>query len=123
MYRAVAAAKQALSSADVAPLTLQFGDEIVERALDRRDFERWIAPDLAAINHAVDRCLAASGVSETGIDRVFLTGGSSFVPAVRRLFTDRFPEGRVESGDQLVSIALGLALIGAEPDITPWTVS
>jgi len=51
---------------------------------------------------------------------VFLTGGSSFVPAVRRLFADRFGEAKLESGGELVSIATGLALIGAEPDTAEW---
>ena len=43
------------------------------------------------------------------IDRVFLTGGTSFVPAVRRLFEQRFARDRIESGDELLSIANGLA--------------
>jgi hypothetical chaperone protein len=29
-----------------------------------------------------------------------VTGGSSFVPAVRRLFTDRFGSGRIASGGE-----------------------
>mgnify|MGYP000143128835 CR=1 FL=1 len=57
---------------------------------------------------------------EDGI-RIFLTGGSSFVPAVRRLFEDRFGAAKIETGDQLVSIAHGLSLIGRETDISRWT--
>ena len=55
------------------------------------------------------------------IDKVFLTGGTSFVPAVRRLFTERFDAGRIESGGELLSIAHGLALIGERDDIGQWT--
>jgi len=51
---------------------------------------------------------------------VFLTGGSSFVPAVRRLFVERFGEGRIDSGAELESIASGLSLIGGEQDLGPW---
>ena len=54
---------------------------------------------------------------------MFLTGGSSFVPAVRRLFADRFGEAKLESGGELVSIATGLALIGAEQDTAEWAKS
>ena len=43
-------------------------------------------------------------------DRVFMTGGSSFVPAVRREFSDRFGEERIRSGGELISVASGLAL-------------
>jgi hypothetical chaperone protein len=56
------------------------------------------------------------------VDRVFLTGGSSFVPAVRRLFAERFGEAKLESGGELVSIASGLALIAAEDDVEAWTM-
>jgi hypothetical chaperone protein len=47
---------------------------------------------------------------------VFLTGGTAFVPAVRRLFVDRFGEGRVAGGGEFVSVAEGLALMGAAMD-------
>ena len=53
---------------------------------------------------------------------MFLTGGSSFVPAVRGLFEQRFGAGKIETGDQLVSIAYGLSLIGRERDIGRWAV-
>jgi len=56
------------------------------------------------------------------IDKVFLTGGTSFVPAVRRIFTERFDKDRIETGGELLSIAHGLALIGEREDITQWTV-
>jgi hypothetical chaperone protein len=41
---------------------------------------------------------------------------------VRRLFTERFDAGRIDSGEELTSIAHGLALIGQEPDLSIWTV-
>jgi hypothetical chaperone protein len=48
------------------------------------------------------------------IHRVFLTGGTSLVPAVRRLFIDRFGVERVVGGGEFVSVAEGLALIGRD---------
>ena len=48
------------------------------------------------------------------MDRVFLTGGTAFVPAVRRLFEARFGAERVSGGGEFVSVAEGLALIGQE---------
>jgi hypothetical chaperone protein len=47
------------------------------------------------------------------VDRVFLTGGTSLVPAVRRLFERRFGAERLAGGGEFVSVAEGLALIGA----------
>lgn len=51
---------------------------------------------------------------------MFLTGGSSLVPAVRHMFADRFGESRVATGDELTSIAHGLALVGHERDLAEW---
>jgi len=61
----------------------------------------------------VDQALAGAGLSAGAIDHVFLTGGTAFVPAVRRLFVDRFGEDRVAGGGEFVSVAEGLALMGA----------
>ena len=63
---------------------------------------------------AVDRLLATTGVGEAQVDRVFLTGGSSLVPAVRAIFAARFGEARLASGDELTSVASGLALRAAD---------
>jgi hypothetical chaperone protein len=43
------------------------------------------------------------------------------VPAVRRIFENRFDTDRIESGGELLSIAHGLALIGERDDIDLWT--
>ena len=53
---------------------------------------------------------------------MFLTGGSSLVPRVARLFAERFGEARIATGGELTSIAHGLALIGEQPDIAAWAV-
>ena len=44
---------------------------------------------------------------------MFLTGGTAFVPAVRRLFESRFGAVRIGGGGEFVSVAEGLALLGA----------
>ena len=75
----------------------------------RAQFESWIAEDLAAIEHSVDALLKSTGIRPREVDRVFLTGGSSFVPAVRRIFTGRFGQDRIRGGDEFTSVAQGLA--------------
>jgi len=122
LYKAVSEAKAALSTAETATLAFHHGSIHIDARLVRADFESWIADDLARIDEAVERAIAASRVAPAEIDKVFLTGGTSFVPAVRRLFARRFGEARLETGEQLLSIAYGLALIGAEEDVERWTV-
>ncbi|HKR26632.1 MAG TPA: Hsp70 family protein [Acidobacteriaceae bacterium] len=79
----------------------------------RVQFENWIAEDLAAIEHSVDALLKSTGVQPREVDRVFLTGGSSFVPAVRRIFVSRFGQDRIRGGNEFTSVAQGLALRAA----------
>ena len=120
LNRAVSAVKMQLSQADEGTLSFRAAGVDIERTIKRADFESWIAPELTRISACVDEALSEAGLKETDIDRVFLTGGSSFVPAVRQQFETRFGAARVETGDQLVSIAYGLALIARENDIGRW---
>ncbi|OUJ02774.1 Hsp70 family protein [Acetobacter cibinongensis] len=111
LYRAVGAAKSALSKADSTELCFQHRGFHVKHTITRADFESWIAPDLLQFDRAVDQALENAGLPASAVDRVFLTGGTSFVPAVRRLFTDRFGQERVDTGGEFVSVAEGLALM------------
>ncbi len=86
----------------------------IEKLVTRAEFERWIAPELKAIAECVDRLMAKTAMAAARVDRVFLTGGSSFVPAVRRIFQTRFGEERIRTGDEFTSVARGLALRGLD---------
>ena len=70
--------------------------------------------ELGKIEQCVDGLLASSGVDARAVDRVFLTGGTSFVPAVRRIFETRFGRERVRTGNEFTSVASGLALRAQE---------
>lgn len=122
LYRSVSALKEALSSHDEATFHFEAGSVRIEKQVARSEFEGWIAPELAAIEGAVAEALDRAGLSENGVDRVFLTGGSSFVPAVRDIFLRRFGASKIESGGEFESIASGLALIGREADLDLWTM-
>ena len=120
LYQAVSRLKEALSAETRADFCFEAGDVRIEKPVKRAEFDAWIAPELGAIGAAADEALARAKLQPADIDRVFLTGGSSFVPAVRRLFADRFGEAKLDGGAELVSIATGLALIGAAPDASEW---
>ncbi|NKN15756.1 Hsp70 family protein [Rhizobium laguerreae] len=122
LYQAVSATKMALSASEEAPFDFAPLGRGGHRSIKRSDFEGWIADDLARIEGALDDVLDKTETKPAEIDKVFLTGGTSFVPAVRRIFTERFELDRIESGGELLSIAHGLALIGERDDIAQWTV-
>lgn len=120
LYAAVGALKRALSEHDSAPFRFDGGGLEIDVAVERLQFETWIAGDLVRIEQTLDRALQRAGLTADGIDRVFLTGGSSLIPAVRRLFDRRFGIDRIASGGELTSIAHGLAMIGAEDEPELW---
>jgi hypothetical chaperone protein len=123
LYQAISKAKAVLSNAEETDFEFAVDGVSIKRTITRAEFNTWIADDLSRISACVDSALAKSGLAADGIDRVFLTGGTSHVPAVRDLFRQRFGEARVETGDELISIAKGLALIGAEADVENWSVA
>ena len=71
---------------------------------------------------SMDHALARAALSADAIDRVFLTGGSSLIPAIRAIFRRRFGEERIATGGELTSIAHGLALIGDADNLDQWVV-
>jgi len=122
LYDAVGRVKRALSDADAAEFRFEGGGVTIAAEVTRRDFEAWISDDLVRIEAALDTALARAGVEEKAVDRVFLTGGSSLIPAIRVIFVRRFGEERLAAGGELTSIAHGLALIGDTPDPAEWSV-
>jgi hypothetical chaperone protein len=123
LYQAVSHAKMELSQREsaqfaFAPLGADFRVEI-----KRSDFERWIAPDLTRIERALEETLASAKLAADKIDRIFMTGGASFTPALRALFAKKFGADKIDAGDELLSIASGLAVIGARADAARWATS
>jgi hypothetical chaperone protein len=121
LYRSVSRLKEDLSTRDAALFEFEAGSISLKGGVRRETFERWIAPELALIERAVDEALASANLPPERIDRIFLTGGSSLVPAVRAIFHRRFDPDRIETGAELESIASGLALMGRERDLSRWT--
>ena len=114
LYRAVGAVKAMLSSEDRATLHFAGYGVAIEAEVLRSDFESWIADDLARMDVAIDEALTGAGLDATAVDAVFMTGGTSYVPAVRRLFERRFPAEKIHQGDAFQSVASGLALLAAD---------
>ena len=115
LHRAVQQTKCALSMHSAAEFRFSQAGVELEASVTRADFEGWIAEELASLAHCVDGLVASAGVKASDIDGVFLTGGTSFVPAVRRIFASRFGEECIRSGHEFTSVARGLALQASMP--------
>ena len=110
LHRAVQKVKSELSDKLVATFKFSDGYVNVEAVLERSVFEGWIAEELEQIAGCVDSLFTSSGAQPRDVDAVFLTGGSSFVPAVKRIFETRFGASKIRTGNEFTSVARGLAL-------------
>jgi hypothetical chaperone protein len=113
LHQSVQQLKIDLTQSESAEFLLDAETVHLRQTVQRTDFENWIAPELERMAASLDELLAKTGTSPTQVDHVFLTGGTSLVPAVQRIFTSRFGPERVSSGDAFTSVAHGLALIAS----------
>jgi hypothetical chaperone protein len=110
LHAAIEQTKHALSTAPEARFVFRDPPIDFDDAVARRAMDGWIANALAAIARTVDGLVERYGVARGDVDTVFLTGGSAFVPSVRELFADRFGAERLRGGEELTTVATGLAL-------------
>jgi hypothetical chaperone protein len=105
---AVEDAKIALSAEERAAVPLTFLEAGLATTATRIDFDHAIKARTDRLYKAASDCIAAAGVRAAAIDTIFLTGGSSRVPAVRAAIGRAAPSARLAGGSDLLSVALGL---------------
>lgn len=105
---AVEDAKIVLSAEERADVSLAFLEAGLAITATRVDFERAIEARTNRLHKAARDCIAAAGLGPAAIDTIFLTGGSSRVPAVRAAIGRAAPSARLARGSDLLSVALGL---------------
>jgi len=89
--RAVIEAKIRLSEVQVATLDVALpGGKQYRREITRTQFEELIAPVIARTAAPVKQALKDAGLTSAAIDEVVMVGGSTRVPAVRRLVAQLF---------------------------------
>jgi hypothetical chaperone protein len=109
LHRGVEGCKVRLSRQDADRVTVS-GSLDLDVPVARVDFERWLEEDLDGIDTTLARVLGDAGVAPGDVDRVFATGGSSLVPVVRQRLANRFGAEKLVGGDELTSVAWGLAV-------------
>ena len=107
LYRAIEQAKVELSTHTKATVVFEEERIHIEEKITRAEFDRFCAPLIDELEVCTDELLARAP-SALKIDSVFLTGGSSQIPAVRRLFARKFGEDRLRTADAFTSVAEGL---------------
>jgi len=103
-------AKIDLSGEPIALLSLADITNGMVLRIARRSFERSIAESLGRIEARVRDLIRSAGIAPADVRTVFLTGGSSRVPAVRDAIVKCVPDAAVVAGDAFGSVATGLAI-------------
>ncbi|HBR89770.1 MAG TPA: molecular chaperone DnaK, partial [Microbacterium sp.] len=102
-------AKEALSfDSDVTiPVLLPTGAASVR--LTRAEFEDMIAPSVERTADTLEDTLEATGLSPDDVESILLVGGSSRIPLVAQMLSERFDRPIAIDADPKSSIALGAA--------------
>lgn len=108
----VEAAKIALSERPEVDLHIPL-DPPVDTVLHQGDLDHAVYDDGIRIVRAIDLCIASAGIKGADIQSVFLTGGSTAVPEIRRQILTHLPNARPVTGDLFGSVGLGLAMDAA----------
>lgn len=111
VFAALERCKKELS--ERADATFAFRDDEIAftGSVSRAEFNRFIAEDIETIRTSLLATLNRAGVGAGSVDQVLLTGGSSFIPAIRELFESEFGAGKVIYLDAFTSVAQGLAQV------------
>jgi len=107
-YKAIEAAKIALSSSEVTEL--QFSPLGLHVTLRRSAFESIIRPELDLVSEAIERALDEARIQAADVERVLLTGGSAYIPAFRDDLARIFGEDRLEQRDAFTAVVHGLGV-------------
>ena len=114
LYRAVETTKVELTEKEDADFVFAHSTVDIKDTLERWRFESWIQEDIQNIATCVKSLMSQHNVNPSDIGSVFLTGGSSFVPYVRRFFSKTFGSHKLKGGEELTTVAKGLALRALE---------
>ena len=107
LYRAIEQAKVTLSTEREAMLDFEEERISIHERITREEFDAASAHLIVELEETTDELLTRLP-SSLKIDSVFLTGGSSHVPAVRQLFARKFGAERLRTADAFTSVVEGL---------------
>jgi len=74
------------------------------------EYTEIIEDDVLSISNYLEKFLEINQIDISEIDSLFLTGGTSMVNAIQKIFKEKFPVTPIHSGDNFISVAKGLAL-------------
>ena len=120
LRRRVREAKEAVSKEPTHPIVVP-APVSQELQVTRDGFERLIEDDVEEALDLAERALAQAGVAPSQLSAVYLVGGSSRIPLVRRRVAERFGRADREKDPKSVvaqgAVAFSSALLGERPAV------
>jgi len=106
----VEACKIELANKTKSLLELEFIEPEFQLDCRREEFNASTKLEVETIAKTIRESLLAALVSSQQISSVFLTGGTTGLPSVRKVVADVFPESQIVEGNRFGSVATGLTL-------------
>ena len=110
LFQVIEAAKIRLGRADWAPLTFSHPRLTIDDSLSVQEFDSNSHDVTEAIMSYFDTFLERAAIMPSGIDTVFLTGGTSLIRKLRNEFIARLGFEKLREGGEFISVGEGLAL-------------
>jgi len=108
LFQAIEKAKCELSDQEQTRISFVERDLMIREELDKQEFETINQDNISQIANCIDQVMAQSGLQLHQIDSVFLTGGTSRIPLIQRLFAERFGRQKLEQKNAFTSVVHGL---------------
>jgi hypothetical chaperone protein len=89
---------------------MNFFENPFTEELTQKEFNRVISSHTEKIKKTLDETIQMAGVSYNQIDKVFLTGGSTLVPKVNKIYKELFSTDKIIHTDVFSSVGYGLAI-------------
>jgi len=112
VFQAIEKTKITLSKATSAAFRYRKMDIQIEEQIELSAYEQLIKKDVDRIADYLNEFMLKNNIAAEDIDSLFLTGGTSMVASIQKLFKAKFPHITLNSGDNFKSVAKGLAYSG-----------
>ncbi len=112
VFQSIEKTKIALSKAKRSVFSYKRMDISIKEEISLQRYEQIIEKDVTRIEEYLNGFMLQHNINVNDIDSLFLTGGTSMVGSIQRLFKTKFPHITLNAGDNFKSVAKGLAYSG-----------
>lgn len=113
LFQSIEKAKCELSSLDSTIINFKEHYLTIKEKITRKEFEKIIKSEVMKIESCIKSTLVNAELTADDIDLVFLTGGSSHIPCIKRIFKAKFGCNKINQTNAFTSVAYGLGLTGS----------